>query len=125
MRKVYGQWVFDFSMGIFQEIVLRMLATKPVQVTGAELLFIINYFDLSYREFAKLLGVSHGAVMKWVNEKSKMNAHTELSLRLYILNHLKVSDKEFRKQYLELSQQNFHAENAHTLLDLDLDQIAC
>jgi hypothetical protein len=125
MRKVYGQWVFDFSMGVFQEIVLQMLATKSVQLNGPELMFIINYFEFSYRQFAKLLGVSHGAVMKWVNETSKMNIHTEVSLRLYILNHLKVSDKEFRNYYLELSRQNFHREDAGELLDLDLDQITC
>lgn len=123
MRKVYGKWVFDFSMGVFQEVVLYMLATKTSPISGSELRFIIDYFELSYRDFAKLLGVSHAAVVKWEKEKSKMNLHTEISLRLYILNFLKISDKEFRKQYLELSQHNFTA--IESPLNIDLEKIAC
>lgn len=88
MRKVYGKWAFDFSMGVFQELVLYMLATKTTSLTGPELRFIIDYFELSYRDFAKLLGVSHGAVVKWEKETSKMNPNTEVSLRLYILDYL-------------------------------------
>lgn len=126
MRKVYGKWAFDFSMGIFQEAVLNMLATKPSPITGPELRFIIDYFELSYRDFAKLFSVSHAAVVKWEKEKSKMNPNTEVSLRLYILDHLKVSDKEFRRRYLELSQRDLaNANSEKTPLDIDLDKIAC
>lgn len=126
MRKVYGKWVFGFSMGIFQEIVLHMLATKSSPLTGLELRFIIDYFELSYRDFAKLLGVSHAAVVKWEKEKSKMNPNTELSLRLYMLDYLKVTDKEFRKCYSELIQNNLSKiETEKTLLDINLDKIAC
>lgn len=126
MRKVYGKWTFDFSMGVFQEVVLHILATKLSPLTGPELRFIIDYFELSYRDFAKLFSVSHAAVVKWEKEKSKMNPNTEVSLRLYILDHLKVADKEFRKWYLELSQYHLsNAKNKKTLLDIDLDKIAC
>jgi DNA-binding transcriptional regulator YiaG len=126
MRKIYGEWAFDFSMGLFQEVVLHMLATKPSSITGPELRFIIDYFELSYREFAKLFGVSHAAVVKWEKEKSKMNPNTEISLRLYILNYLNVSDAEFRKQYVELSQHHSSSPDIEkTLLDIDLNKIAC
>jgi DNA-binding transcriptional regulator YiaG len=124
MKKVYGKWAFDFSMGMFQEAVLHMLATKTSPLTGPELRFIIDYFELSYRDFAKLLSVSHAAVVKWEKKKSKMNPHTEVSLRLYILNHLNVSDKEFRKLYIALSQQKL-SEIEKTPLDIDLNKIAC
>jgi DNA-binding transcriptional regulator YiaG len=125
MRKVYGKWAFDFSMGVFQEAVLHILATKPSSLTGPEIRFIIDYLELSYRDFAKLLGVSHAAVVKWEKEKSKMNPNTEVSLRLYILNYLKVTDQEFRKRYLELQQNLSNAESEKTPLDIDLDKIAC
>ncbi|MFI5343399.1 MAG: hypothetical protein ACHQUC_04165 [Chlamydiales bacterium] len=126
MRKVYGKWAFDFSMGLFQEIVLRLLATKSSPLTGSELRFIIDYFELSYRDFAKLFGVSHSAVVKWEKEKSKMNSNTEISLRLYILNYLKVTDREFRKWYVELSQQDLSSSDSEKIpLDIDLDKIAC
>lgn len=126
MRKVYGKWAFDFSMGEFQDVVLHMLALKSSPLTGPEIRFIIDYFQLSYREFAKLLCVSHAAVVKWEKETSKMNPNTEVTLRLYILNHLKVTDQEFRKSYLSLIQKNLspsHIENKP--LEIDVEKIAC
>ena len=126
MRKVYGKWAFDFSMGTFQEVVLNILATKPSALTGRELRFIIDYFASSYRDFAKLFNVSHAAVVKWEKEKSRMNPNTEVALRLYILNYLKVTDKEFRKYYLELSQHGLsNSDSEKSPLDIDLEEIAC
>ena len=55
-----------------------------------------------------------------------MNPSTEVCLRLYILNHLKVADKEFRKLYLKISHQNLaNAENNEILLEIDAEKIAC
>ena len=126
MKKVQGKWAFDFSMGMFQEAVLHMLATKSSQLTGPELRFIIDYFEMSYRDFAKLFGVSHAAVVKWEKEKSKMNPSTEVCLRLYILNYLKVADREFRKHYLKINPQTIaNAEYEKTPLEIDIDKIAC
>ncbi len=126
LRKVYGEWVFDFSMGIFQKVVLAMLAKKPSPITGSELRFIINYFEMTYREFAKIFGVSHVAVVKWEKEKSKMNPSTEIYLRFYILNYLKVSDKEFKKLYLKINLEKLaNAEIEKTPLEIDVHEIAC
>jgi transcriptional regulator with XRE-family HTH domain len=50
---------------------------------------------MSSRDFAKLFGVTHAAVLKWVKEKAKISPETEIYLRLYILNYLKVTDNEF------------------------------
>lgn len=126
LKKVYGEWAFDFSMGIFQKAVLHMLAIKPSPLTGKELRFIIDYFEMSYRDFAKIFGVSHVAVVKWEKEKSKMNASTEIYLRLYILNYLKVTDKEFRKFYLKINPENLaNAEIEELPLEIDANKIAC
>jgi hypothetical protein len=55
-----------------------------------------------------------------------MNPSTEVCLRLYILNHLKVADKEFRKLYLKISPQNLaDAENETAPLEIDAEKIAC
>lgn len=81
---------------------------------------------MSTREFAQLFGVTHAAVLKWEHEKSRMNPGTEICLRLYILNHLKVADKEFRKLYLKMSPQNLvNAEGDEILLEIDAEKIAC
>lgn len=125
LKKVYGEWVFDFSMGIFQKAVLHMIAMKQSPLTGKELRFIINYFEMSYRDFAKIFGVSHVAVVKWEKEKSKMNPSTEIYLRLYILNYLKVTDKEFRKLYLNINPENLASAEQDSPLEIDADKIAC
>jgi DNA-binding transcriptional regulator YiaG len=126
LKKVYGEWTFDFSMGIFQKVVLHMLAMKTSPLTGKELRFIIDYFEMSYRDFAKIFGVSHVAVVKWEKEKSKMNRSTEIYLRLYILNYLKVTDKEFRKLYLQINPENLAtAEIEETPLEIDAEKIVC
>lgn len=128
LRKVHDDWVFDFSMGVFLKSVLHMLAIKPSPLTGKELRFIIDYFEMSYREFAKLFGVSHVAVVKWEKELSRMNPSTEIYLRLYVLNFLKVTDKEFRRLYLQVSPEKLaSAEIANVPLEIDLEseKIAC
>lgn len=56
--------------------------------------------------FGKLFGVSHVAVVKWENDKAKINPATELCIRLYVMDHLVPKDKEFRKFY-----HNMHIEN--------------
>lgn len=126
LKKIYGEWTFDFSIGMFQQAVLNMLAMKPSPLTGAELRFIIDYFEMSYRDFAKIFGVSHVAVAKWEKEKSRMNPGTEVYLRLYLLNYLKVTDKEFRKFYAQMNlEQLAKAATEEILLELDADKIAC
>jgi DNA-binding transcriptional regulator YiaG len=126
LKKVFGEWVFGFSMDIFQKAVLHMLAMKSSPLTGKELRFIIDYFEMSYRGFAKIFGVSHVAVVKWEKEQSKMNPGTEIYLRLYILNYLKITDKEFRKLYLKINPENLAtAEIEETPLEIDADKIAC
>ena len=95
-------------------------------MTGGEIRFIIDYLELSTRDFAKLLGVTHAAVLKWEREKSKMNPGTEIYLRLYILNYLKVADKEFRKIYLKINLCDLaHTKAVKIPLEIDADKIAC
>jgi DNA-binding transcriptional regulator YiaG len=126
LKKIHGEWVFDFSMGVFQKVVLSMVARKQSSLTGPELRFIIDYFEMSYREFAKIFGVSHVAVVKWEKNESRMNPSTEVYLRLYILDHLKVTDKEFRRLYLKINPENVSAfKPENTPLEIDVDQIVC
>lgn len=126
MKKVFGEWVLDINLSDFQKNVLSLLAYKTAPLNGGELRFIIDYLKMSTREFANLFGVTHAAVLKWEKEKSRMNPSTEVCLRLYILNHLKVADEEFRKLYLKISPQYLaDAENDATPLEIDAAKIAC
>lgn len=126
MRKVLGEWAFDINLNTLQKTVLYLLATKQTCLTGRELRFIIDYFEMSYRDFAKIFGVSHAAVLKWEKETSKMNPSTETFLRLYILDRLKVTDHEFRAQFLIINPRYLaNAGTEKTPLEIDADKMAC
>lgn len=126
MKKVFGEWVIDINFNSLQIDVLNILARKPTPLSGGELRFIIDYLEMSIRDFAKLFGVTHAAVLKWEKEESRMNPSTEVCLRLYILNHLKVTDKEFRKLYLKITPNNLaNAEDDYNPLEFDAEKIAC
>lgn len=78
MKKVLGEWAININFNALQIAVLNMLARKSIALTGGELRFIIDYLEMSTRDFAKLFGVSHAAVLKWEKEESKMNPSTEI-----------------------------------------------
>src|SRR5258708_35710032 len=105
MKKIFGEWALDINFGQLQREVLFLLAKKTTSLTGNELRFIRQYLEMSTHAFAKLFGVTHAAVLKWENEESKMNPSTEICIRLNVLDHLKVTDKEFRKLYLKLNPE--------------------
>ncbi len=126
MRKVLGEWAIDINFNTLQITVLNLLARKPTPLTGNELQFIIDYLEMSRRDFAQLFGVTHAAVLKWEHEEAKMSPSTEIYLRLYLLNYLKVTDKEFRRLYLKINPENLsHAEREYTPLEIDANKIAC
>lgn len=126
MKKIFGEWTIDINFNALQIAVLNILARKPTSLTGSEIRFIMDYFEMSLRDFAKLFGVTHAAVLKWEKEETKMNPSTEVYLRLYLLNYLKVSDKEFRKLYLKISPENLiHSVIENYPLEIDVDKIAC
>ena len=126
MKKVLGEWAMDLNFNTLQEEVLDMLARKPTSLTGGELRFIIDYLEMSTRDFAKLFGVTHAAVLKWESEESQMNPSTESCIRLYLLNYLKVTDKEFRKLYRQVNPENLsHFERELSPLEIDANKMAC
>ena len=126
MKKTLGEWVIDINFNLLQIAVLNLLARKPTPLSGNEIRFIIDYLEMSTRQFAKLFGASHAAVIKWEKEESKMNPNTEVVLRLYLLNYLKASDKEFRKLYSQINPENLsHTKAASAPFEINLDKIAC
>lgn len=126
MRKVFGEWAMDINFNILQKNVLHMLTRKPAPLSGDELRFIIGYLDMPTREFANLLGVTHVAVLKWLKEDAKMNSNTEICLRLYLLDYLRVTDKEFRKFYVKIREKHLvDFESEIGPMEIDAERIAC
>jgi DNA-binding transcriptional regulator YiaG len=103
MKKVFGEWVLDINLSKLQLDMVKELIHKPVPLTGLELRFIRKFLELSTTEFGKLVGVSHPAVLKWEKEQVHINPTTEIYIRLYVSEHLKVKDREFRDLYQQIS----------------------
>lgn len=126
MRKSLGHWILDINFNRLHIGVLLLLVKKPERLSGKEIRFIRHYLEKSARDFGKLLGVSHVAVLKWENEERKMTIGTEIQIRLYILDHLRVTDKEFRKIYLTFTPEMIdRKDNIEYSLELDAERIAC
>ena|ERR1700722_13105313 len=126
LKKRLGEWTIDIDFDKLQLAALNMLARKPTPLSGNEIGFIIDYLKMSVRGFAKLFGVTHPAVAKWIKEEVKMNPGTEVCLRFYILNYLKVTDKEFRKLYSIVNPENLaNSGKTNVPFEFTEDQLAC
>ncbi len=126
MRKVFGEWVLDINFNQLQRTALLMLAKKTTPLSGKEIRFIRHYLNISTHKFGEILGVTHVAVLNWESEEKKMNAGTELILRLYILNQLKVTDKEFRHTYAQFNPKIIATRCIENIpLEIDAEKIAC
>ena len=95
MIEVRGQWTPDINYSALSKGLLRALAKKPARLTGNELRFIRNSFELTLKEFAEKFYVSHPAVIKWEkaeNEPTNMQWATEKDIRMFV--HLQVEGRE-------------------------------
>lgn len=102
IREIRGVEVPDINYNNLQKTTLEELTRKPSPLTGNEVRFIRQYFELTLKDFAKRFGVTHPAVLKW--EKSKNNVakimpSTELYIRLFILESLKANNEVFRNTF--------------------------
>jgi DNA-binding transcriptional regulator YiaG len=126
MKKVLGEWVMNINFAELQRVAMLALAKKNVSLTGKEVRSIRHYLNMSTHKFAEELGVSHVAILNWESEERKMNADTEIHMRLYILNYLKVTDKEFRKIYNQFDRKVIAKRHFEQVpLEIDVEKIAC
>lgn len=105
MKKVVGEWVIDIDFEALEKAIVRILIHKKTPLIGPELRFIRKFLEMTTTEFGKLFGVSHVAVVKWESEKNHISIPGDIYIRLYLLDYLKVKDKEFRSLYLEINSQ--------------------
>lgn len=107
MRTIRGEEVPDIDYNVLQRVVMENLSHKPVPLSGNEIRFIRQYLRMTLVEFAKHFGVTHAAVIKWEktgNNLAKITPSTELYIRLYILEHMKVNNKMFRNTFTAFDQ---------------------
>lgn len=105
MKKACGVWCIDINMNKLILLVLQEIIHKPTALTRDELRYIRKYLEMTMTDFGKAFGVSHVAVLKWENGKNQVSPPMEICIRLYVLNHLRAKDKEFRALYNDLNLQ--------------------
>lgn len=88
MVKVRGTWTPDVNYNALSKVVLLALCEKPSRLTGNEVKFIRQYFEMTLQNFAKRFCVTHPGVLKWEKNKNRptgMNWATEKDIRLFVL----------------------------------------
>ncbi len=121
MKKMFGDWVMDIDMTELQIVALRALVYKPSRFTKEELKFVREFLGLTTSEFGKIFGVKHSAVVYWENGKRNVSPSTEFCIRLYVLNHLRVKDKEFRNLFNKVSIEKLSEEVGKQPFAMEID----
>jgi len=108
MVKVRGAWTPKVNYNHLAEDVLVALAGKPARLTGSEVRFIRQHFEMTLTQFGDRFSVSHPAVLKWEDagdEATAMKWPVEKDIRLFILDALKAKDKDLAALYRHLKTE--------------------
>ena len=85
--EVRGEWVPKIDYNKLAERVLLVLSRLTRPLTGHEVRFVRQHFNLTLAQFGAKFGVSHVSVMNWEKKGDKATAMqwpTEKDLRLFI-----------------------------------------
>lgn len=107
MVKVRGVWTPDVDYDALARGVLLCMAKKPSRLTGAEVRFVRQFFEMTLTKFAARFGVTHAAVVKWEKageEPANMTWAIEKDLRLFILDRLGAGDSQLARAYRDLDR---------------------
>lgn len=108
MVRVRGEWTLDVNYNTLEQRVLKLLAEKPVRLTGNEIRFIRLWLGMTLERFAERFNVSHQAVMKWEqagDEPPGMKWAHEKDIRLEVLRSLETSPSSFIRVYKALAEE--------------------
>ncbi len=107
MAKVRGEWTPAINYNLLAEVVLKELCEKESRLTGNEVRFIRQHFEMTLQQFAKRFGITHPGVLKWEATKDKstgMNWATEKDIRIFSLLKLKSKSREIVELYTFLEE---------------------
>jgi hypothetical protein len=114
--KINGKLIPNVNWKMVRTFVLAgICAQQKTSLTGNQIQFIRKHFEMTVRDFAKWIGVSHPIVVEWEkrgNKAAKIESHTEFVLRLY-------SIKKCHEDNLPIEVDNT-IENAVESIELDL-----
>lgn len=118
IKSYWGEKMPDIDYNKLKQVVIQLLARKPIPLTGNEVRFVRQFCKMNYTHFAEQLGQTRQAVTKWEdkeNEFAMITPSTELHLRLFILNFFDTSNEVFRNVYNELDSNMELKKKKHTM----------
>ena len=122
--KVRDEWVLAVDQNKLRTSLLESLARKPVRLTGSEIRYIRNAFEMTAMEFAEKFYVSHNTVIKWERcrvRKTGMAWPMEKDIRLFVASKLLPEPASFLAAYKELEEK---ADDSEMLIKIDGGKIA-
>ena len=105
MVKMRGEWTPNINYNELAKVVLHALCHKPGRLTGAEVRFIRQHFEMTLQAFANRFCVTHVAVIKWEKSGSKASPvswSTEKDIRLFLAEKFETKSSEFASFYKTL-----------------------
>lgn len=104
--RIQGVWVPKIDVNrLTERTLLGLIEDTSHRLTGDQVRFIRLHFQLTYQGFARRFAVSHPAVMKWErtgDHPTGMSWATEKDIRLFVMDKLSSSAKEFKELYCRL-----------------------
>jgi len=105
MLKVRGEWTPYINYNNLARSVLACLVELDGRLSGNQIKFIRQHFELTLQTFAARFGLSHPGVLKWEKSGDKptgMTWSTEKDIRLFVQKELEGSAKSFLALYAQL-----------------------
>ena len=106
MIEVRGEWVPKLDYNKLAEQVLMLLSRLARPLTGHEVRFVRQHFNLTTTRFGAQFGLSHVAVLNWEKKGDKatdMQWSNEKDLRLFIQTKLSNDPAEVGRLYRSLA----------------------
>lgn len=107
MVKVRGEWTPAVDYNLLAKEVLMLLARLDGRLTGNQVKFIRQHFELTLQQFAERFAVTHPAVHKWERAGDRptgMNWGTEKDIRLFVLNSIERRPQSLCELYQQLER---------------------
>ena len=121
MVKVRGVWTPDVNYNELTRAVAISLASSKKLLTGNQIKFIRQFFEMTLKDFGARFNVSHPAVIKWEaqkNKSTKMDWSTEKDIRMEIVSRVRQNPKQIGALFIELEQKPSSASDS---VDVELN----
>ncbi len=108
MVKVRNIWTPDIDYNHLARAVAMSLASNKSLLTGNQVKFIRQFFEMNLKDFGERFNVSHPAVMKWEAHKNKpsmMDWSTEKDIRMEIVRRIVKNPKQIGALFIDLEEK--------------------